>query len=71
MNTTHSHYGNTFKPVKQPTSTIGICRTWLRKKGRKTNCPTYGRPVELGNGWCMVCWDRKVSLKYKETMNDS
>ena len=52
-----------------PKATIGICKTWLNKKGRKTSCPTWGRPVQLGNGWCMFCYDRKVSLAYKEQFN--
>ena len=55
---------NTAPPIYIPTFSVGKCKS--RIYGTNRNCTNYG---ELGDGKCVVCWDKKESNKravYKE-----
>jgi len=49
------------KDVVLPKITVSTCRNAKKRGGSKPTCTAMN--VELGNGYCVTCWDKKTSRK--------
>ena len=59
------------KPVDMPSTSIGACKNskmYLTSSGRIKYGFCENLNVELGNGYCIVCWDKKSGSKVVQTV---
>jgi len=59
-----SNYGN--RKVHLPKTSMGACKNskpYLTKSGRPGTKLCLNTNVELGNGYCVTCWDKKCWQK--------